>query len=46
MSIAYSGETLAVAYVLEGSVQRAGDDVRITTQLIDARSGYHLGPKI
>ena len=36
------GETLAVAYVLEGSVQRAGDDVRITTQLIDARSGYHL----
>jgi adenylate cyclase len=36
------GETLAVAYVLEGSVQRTGDDVRITTQLIDARSGYHL----
>lgn len=36
------GETLAVAYVLEGSVQRAADDVRITTQLIDARSGYHL----
>jgi tetratricopeptide (TPR) repeat protein len=31
-----------VAYVLEGSVQRAGDDVRITTQLIDARTGYHL----
>jgi adenylate cyclase len=35
------GETLGVAYVLEGSVQRAGDDVRITAQLIDARSGYH-----
>jgi adenylate cyclase len=36
------GETLAVAYVLEGSVQRSGEDVRITAQLIDARSGYHL----
>ena len=36
------GETLGVAYVLEGSVQRAGDDLRITCQLIDARSGYHL----
>ena len=35
------GETLGVAYVLEGSVQRAGDDVRITAQLIDARTGYH-----
>lgn len=36
------GETLSVAYVLEGSVQRSADDVRITAQLIDARSGYHL----
>jgi adenylate cyclase len=36
------GETLGVAYVLEGSVQRAGDDLRITAQLNDARSGYHL----
>jgi adenylate cyclase len=36
------GEALGVAYVLEGSVQRAGDDVRVTAQLIDARSGYHL----
>jgi TolB-like protein/Flp pilus assembly protein TadD len=35
------GEILNVAYVLEGSVQRAGDDIRITAQLIDARSGYH-----
>jgi adenylate cyclase len=35
------GETLGVAYVLEGSVQRAGDEVRITAQLIDARNGYH-----
>jgi len=36
------GEILSVAYVLEGSVQRSADDVRITVQLIDARSGYHL----
>ena len=36
------GEVLGVANVLEGSVQRAGDDVRITAQLIDTRSGFHL----
>jgi TolB-like protein/Flp pilus assembly protein TadD len=35
------GETLGVANVLEGSVQRSGDDVRITAQLIDTRDGYH-----
>lgn len=36
------GRTLDVSTVLEGSVQRAGDEVRITAQLIDTRSGYHL----
>jgi TolB-like protein len=36
------GEVLGVATVLEGSVQRSGDDVRITAQLIDSRSGFHL----
>jgi TolB-like protein/Tfp pilus assembly protein PilF len=36
------GRVLGVATVLEGSVQRAGDEVRITAQLIDTRSGYHL----
>jgi Tfp pilus assembly protein PilF len=36
------GQVLDVATVLEGSVQRAGDEVRITAQLIDTRSGYHL----
>ena len=36
------GEILDVASVLEGSVQRAGDDVRITAQLIDTRNGFHL----
>jgi adenylate cyclase len=35
-------EDLGVRYILEGSVQRAGDRVRITTQLIDAASGRHL----
>lgn len=33
---------LGVAHVLEGSVQRVGDDVRITVQLIDARTDEHL----
>jgi len=36
------GEALDVATVLEGSVQRAGDEVRITAQLIDTHNGYHL----
>jgi TolB-like protein len=36
------GLVLGVATVLEGSVQRVGDQVRITAQLIDTRSGYHL----
>ena len=36
------GEALGVAVVLEGSVQKAGDDVRITAQLVDVRSGFHL----
>jgi TolB-like protein/rhodanese-related sulfurtransferase len=35
-------EDLGVRYVLEGSVRRAGDDVRINAQLIDALSGYHV----
>ncbi len=33
---------LGVAHVLEGSVQRAGDRVRITAQLIDAQTDAHL----
>jgi adenylate cyclase len=35
------GQRLRVTHLLEGSVQRAGDRVRITAQLIDARSGLH-----
>ena len=33
---------LHVGYVLEGSIQRQGDRVRITSQLIDANTGNHL----
>jgi adenylate cyclase len=36
------GRDLGVRYVLEGGVQRAGDRVRITAQLVDAATGYHL----
>lgn len=36
------GDTLGVATVLEGSVRRSADRVRITAQLIDTRTGYHL----
>jgi adenylate cyclase len=35
-------EDLGVRYVLEGSVQKSGDRVRITTQLIDALTGHHI----
>jgi TolB-like protein/cytochrome c-type biogenesis protein CcmH/NrfG len=36
------GKALAVANVLEGSVRKQGDKVRITAQLIKADDGYHL----
>jgi TolB-like protein len=36
------GRELGVRYVLEGSVRKAGDRVRITGQLIDAITGAHL----
>jgi adenylate cyclase len=35
-------EELGVQYVLEGSVQKAGEKVRITAQLVDALTGHHL----
>jgi TolB-like protein/cytochrome c-type biogenesis protein CcmH/NrfG len=33
---------LKVAYVLEGSIQQAGDEMRITAQLIRAADGFHV----
>ena len=36
------GEQLGVAHVLEGSVRQSGPMVRITAQLIDTETGFHL----
>jgi TolB-like protein len=36
------GRELGVRYVLEGSIRRAGDRVRITAQLVDATTAAHL----
>ena len=36
------GRELGVHYVLEGSVRKAGNRVRINAQLIDAQSGHHV----
>jgi adenylate cyclase len=36
------GQALGVRYVLEGSVRRADDRVRVNAQLIDAETGAHL----
>jgi len=36
------GEQLDVAHILEGSVRKSGDTVRITAQLIDARTDTHV----
>lgn len=36
------GQALDVTHVLEGSVRRDGDAVRVTVQLIDTRTGYHV----
>ncbi|MBI3126177.1 MAG: adenylate/guanylate cyclase domain-containing protein [Candidatus Tectomicrobia bacterium] len=50
-SFAYKGKAvdakqaaaeLGVRYVLEGSVRRAGDQVRVNVQLIDAETGSHI----
>ena len=42
LTVPQIAETLGVEHVLEGSVQRAGDRLRITLQLIDARTDAHL----
>lgn len=37
------GRELGVKYVVEGSVRKFGNRVRVTVQLLDTVSGYHLG---
>jgi adenylate cyclase len=36
------GRDLGVRYVVEGSIQKSGERIRITAQLIDAANGHHL----
>jgi len=40
--VASIGQQLKVAHILEGSVRKYGNQVRITAQLIKAEDGYHL----
>jgi TolB-like protein/Flp pilus assembly protein TadD len=42
VNIRQVAEDLGVRYVLEGSVRREGDQVRINAQLVDATTGRHL----
>lgn len=42
VGVAQVAKELGVRYVLEGSVRRAGERVRVTAQLIDAETGTHL----
>lgn len=37
-----AGRELGVRYLVEGSVRRAGDRVRVSTRLIDARTGFRI----
>lgn len=41
-ALASPDEAIGVRYVLEGSVRRAGDDIRITAKLIDTETGSYL----
>ncbi|CCV15042.1 adenylate/guanylate cyclase domain-containing protein [Mesorhizobium sp. STM 4661] len=41
-SLAEIGRQLGVAYLLEGSIRRAGERVRVTAQLLEADTGMHI----
>jgi TolB-like protein/DNA-binding SARP family transcriptional activator len=45
-SVSEIGRQLRVGIVLEGSVRRAGDRLRITAQLINVEDGYHLWSEV
>ncbi|HET7597180.1 MAG TPA: adenylate/guanylate cyclase domain-containing protein, partial [Burkholderiales bacterium] len=42
MKVQQLAQELGARYVIEGSVRKGGDRVRVTVQLIDAESGHHL----
>jgi adenylate cyclase len=42
IEVKQAAKDLGVRYILEGSVRKAGKKVRITAQLIDAPTGYHV----
>lgn len=43
MDLKVIGEQLNVNHLLEGSVRKAGNKLRITAQLIEVNSGFRLG---
>jgi adenylate cyclase len=42
VDITQSAAELGAGYVVEGSVRRAGDRVRVTAQLVDGKTGHHI----
>jgi len=42
VSLSQVARELGVAYVLEGSLRKTGDHIRVTAQLIDAKTGNHI----
>jgi serine/threonine protein kinase/thioredoxin-like negative regulator of GroEL len=42
VNIRQLGESLRVNYILEGSIRKAGNKIRITVQLVDVKSGFHI----
>ena len=46
VTIRQVAEDLGVQYVLEGSIVKSGDRLRVTAQLIDAMGGHHLWAEV